>query len=99
MLRAEKRLEKTKAKLAEEERAHKATKRRLRELEERLGLEKTKAKLADEEDAHRATKKRLKRLEAPAKKVKGEREDTERERGPGRKSRRREKRAWRRRSS
>lgn len=99
MLRAEKRLEKTKTKLAEEERAHKATKQRLRELEERLGLVKTKARLAEEEDAHRATKKRLKKLEAPRKKAKAEREGTDGDRAPGRKSRRREKRAWMRRSS
>jgi hypothetical protein len=102
MLRAEKRLEKTKAKLAEEELAHKATKHRLRELEERLGLEKTKAKLADEEEAHRATKKRLRKLEAPRKKArpvgKAER-DTDGGREPSRKSGRREKRAWMRRSS
>jgi hypothetical protein len=101
MLRAEKRWEKAKAKLAVEERAHKATKRRLRELEERLGLEKTKAKLADEEEAHRATKKRLKKLETPRKKgraVSGDDgADRERERAP-RKGRRREKRAWMRRS-
>jgi inositol phosphorylceramide mannosyltransferase catalytic subunit len=61
MLRAERRLERTKARLAEEEQAHRATKLRLKELEDRLGLEKTKAKLADEEQAHRATRKRLKR--------------------------------------
>jgi hypothetical protein len=102
MLRAEKRLEKTKAKLAEEERAHKATKSRLRELEERLGLEKTKAKLADEEQAHRATKKRLKKLEAPRKKARPlgdeERQDGERDQAGSRKRRRRQKRAWIRRS-
>jgi inositol phosphorylceramide mannosyltransferase catalytic subunit len=61
MLRAEKRWEKAKARLAQEERAHKETKRRLKALEERLGLEKTKAKLADSEQAHRATRKRLRR--------------------------------------
>jgi hypothetical protein len=102
MLRAEKRLEKTKTKLAEEERAHKATKQRLRELEERLGMQKTKTKLVEEEEAHRATKKRLKKLESPRKKArpasKADREDTDRDRGPRRKSGRREKRAWMRRS-
>jgi mannosyltransferase OCH1-like enzyme len=61
MLRAEKRLEKTRAKLAEEELAHEATRQRLHELEERLDLEKTKAKLAEEEQAHRATKRRLRK--------------------------------------
>jgi mannosyltransferase OCH1-like enzyme len=68
MLRAEKRWEKAKVRLAEEERAHRETKRRLKELEERLGREKTKAKLVDEEQAHRATRKRLKRLEVRRKK-------------------------------
>lgn len=61
MLRAEKRLEKTKARLTEEERAHEATRQRLRELEERIGAQKTKAKLATEEQAHRATKRRLRK--------------------------------------
>jgi hypothetical protein len=103
MLRAEKRLEKTKAKLAEEERAHKATKQRLRELEERLGLQKTKAKLADEEEAHRATKKRLKRLETPRKKARPardeDRQDGERDESRSPKREKRQKRAWMRRSS
>jgi mannosyltransferase OCH1-like enzyme len=61
MLRAERRLKRTNAKLAEEERAHEATQQRLRELEARLGLEKTKAKLTEEEEAHRVTKRRLKK--------------------------------------
>jgi hypothetical protein len=103
MLRAEKRLEKSKAKLAEEERAHNATKQRLRELEERLGMEKTKAKLADEEQAHRATKKRLKKLETPRKKARPAR-DEDRQDGEGDeplspKRQKRQKRAWMRRSS
>jgi inositol phosphorylceramide mannosyltransferase catalytic subunit len=102
MLRAEKRLEKTKTKLAEEERAHKATKQRLRELEERLGLQKTKAKLADEEQAHRATKKRLKKLEGARKKGRlagdEDRQDGERDEALSPKRGRRRKRAWTRRS-
>ena len=102
MLRAEKRLEKTKANLVEEERAHKATKRRLRELEERLGLQKTKAKLAEEEQAHKATKKRLKKLEPPRKKARAiddeDRQDGERDQARAPKRRRRQKRAWMRRS-
>jgi hypothetical protein len=101
MLRAEKRLEKAKTKLAEEERAHKATKQHLRELEERLGLEKTKAKLGDEEREHAATRKRLKRLERARKKDRGEEgsavdADTGGD-GDGKRGKR-EKRLWSRRS-
>lgn len=102
MLRAEKRLEKTKTKLADAERAHRATRQRLRELEERLGLQKTKAKLAEEEEAHRATKKRLKRLETPRKKPRpgggDDRQDGEGDEQLSPKRRKREKRAWMRRS-
>lgn len=102
MLRAEKRLEKTKAKLAEEERAHKATKQRLRELEERLGLERTKTKLVHEEQAHAATKKRLKKLEGSRGKDRSAKgESTENGGGEPERSgkrRKREKRAWMRRS-
>jgi hypothetical protein len=101
MLRAEKRLEKTKAKLAEEERAHKTTKQRLRELEQRLGLEKTKAKLSDEERAHATTTKRMKKLERAQKKerVKGEAAGgTDPAADGASKREKREKRLWSRRS-
>jgi hypothetical protein len=102
MLRAEKRLEKAKTKLAEEERAHKATKRRLRELEERLGLEKTKTTLAEEEQAHATTKKRLKKLEGPREKARarkgGGAEDGDGGGASSGKRRKRDKRAWMRRS-
>jgi hypothetical protein len=102
MLRAEKRLEKTKAKLADEEQAHKATKRRLRELEERLGLERTKTKLADSEQAHRVTKKRLKRLEGARSKERAADGESlgngKPDAPPGAKRRKRRKRAWMRRS-
>jgi inositol phosphorylceramide mannosyltransferase catalytic subunit len=102
MLRAEKRLEKTKKRLAEEEQAHKATKQRLRELEERLGLEKTKAKLGEEERAHAATRKRMKKLERTRKKERGEGGEADADAGPetdgdGKRSKR-EKRLWSRRS-
>jgi hypothetical protein len=68
MLRAEKRLEKTKTRLAEEEREHAATKKRLEMLEGEQRLDKTKTRLAEEERAHAATKKRLEKLEGRRKK-------------------------------
>lgn len=93
MLRAEKRLDKTKTRLAEAERAHKATKQRLRELEERLGLQMTSAKLAEEEESHRATKKRLRRLKRRPPKASVGKGDAAEDGGPAAKRSKREKRA------
>jgi hypothetical protein len=101
MLRAEKRLEKLKAKLSEEEQAHKATKQRLRELEGKLGLERTKAKLGDEERAHADTKRRMKKLEKARKKDRGKGEapgDADPAAEGDSKRQKREKRVWSRRS-
>src|SRR3954451_23328274 len=82
MLRAEKRLERTKEKLAQEERAHAETKKQLAKLEGRVGKGAAKEKIP-----------KVKHGERPEKRPK-ERGETER----GDKESRRERRAWLRRS-